>query len=64
MAQRLRLSVEEARIRVFNENIRCTVSIGVAEYPDDAQSPNGLIDQADKALYQAKAQGKNRVCPN
>jgi diguanylate cyclase (GGDEF)-like protein len=64
VAQRLRLSVEEARIRVFNENIRCTVSIGVASYPDDAQSPNGLIDQADKALYQAKAQGRNRVCSN
>ena len=64
VAQRLRLSVEEARIRVFNENIRCTVSIGVAGYPDDAQSPNGLIDQADKALYQAKAQGRNRVCSN
>ena len=64
VAQRLRLSVEEARIRVFNENIRCTVSIGVAEYPNDAQSLNGLIDQADKALYQAKAQGRNRVCSN
>lgn len=62
VAQRLCSSVEGARIRVFNENIKCTISIGVSAYPDDAQSPNGLIDKADKALYQAKAQGRNRAC--
>ena len=64
VAQRLCLSVEEARIRVYNENIRCTISIGVSVYPDDAQAVSGLIDKADKALYQAKAQGRNRVCSN
>jgi len=38
-----------------------TVSIGVATYPDHATTVDGLIEVADKALYQAKAAGKNRV---
>jgi len=37
------------------------VSIGVAEYPYDANTPYTLIDIADQALYQAKHQGCNRV---
>ncbi len=39
-----------------------TVSIGVASLPGQAiQSPTGFIELADRALYQAKQQGKNRV---
>jgi len=39
-----------------------TVSLGVAAFPDDAQSELELIRQADQRLYQAKRAGKNRVC--
>lgn len=38
-----------------------TVSIGVAGFPDHAESPAGLIDAADTALYAAKAAGRNTV---
>ncbi len=38
-----------------------TISIGVAAYPDHAKTVDGLIEAADKALYEAKAAGKNRV---
>lgn len=39
-----------------------TVSIGVAALvPDGESRPEGLIAQADRALYQAKAQGRNCV---
>lgn len=41
---------------------RVTVSIGVATFPDDAILRDELIIIADKALYQAKKMGKNRVC--
>jgi len=38
------------------------ISIGIATFPNDAQSKEGLIKAADKALYTAKELGKNRVC--
>ncbi|MCG6535875.1 MAG: sensor domain-containing diguanylate cyclase [Syntrophales bacterium LBB04] len=38
-----------------------TISIGLATYPDDADSIQTLIDRADAALYEAKHKGRNRV---
>jgi diguanylate cyclase (GGDEF)-like protein len=38
-----------------------TISIGLATYPDDADSIQTLIGTADSALYEAKHQGRNRV---
>lgn len=38
-----------------------TISLGLAAYPDDAAELLELINNADKAMYAAKAQGKNRV---
>ncbi|MFA5393609.1 MAG: sensor domain-containing diguanylate cyclase [Candidatus Ratteibacteria bacterium] len=39
-----------------------TISIGLATFPDDATLPEELINKADKALYQAKESGRDRVC--
>lgn len=61
VAERLRANIQEARIKVFNEELNCTISIGVAAFPDDDQQVNALLDKADKALYRAKMQGKNRA---
>ncbi|MCM8777992.1 MAG: GGDEF domain-containing protein [Candidatus Omnitrophica bacterium] len=41
---------------------KITVSIGVAEFPSDAQDRDNLIKMADEALYCAKQKGRNRVC--
>ncbi|MFA6451438.1 MAG: sensor domain-containing diguanylate cyclase [bacterium] len=38
-----------------------TCSIGVASYPEDATDEEALFFNADKALYKAKSDGKNRV---
>jgi diguanylate cyclase (GGDEF)-like protein len=38
-----------------------TVSAGVACYPDDAATPQALLERAAQALYQAKAAGRNAV---
>ena len=40
---------------------RITVSIGVAEANESTPTPESLIDAADSALYEAKANGRNRV---
>lgn len=40
---------------------RLTVSVGLSSFPEDAETIDGLIDSADRALYQAKHSGKNRV---
>jgi two-component system, cell cycle response regulator len=38
-----------------------TISIGVASYPEHGTSRDALVRAADKALYQAKQDGRNRV---
>jgi len=38
-----------------------TGSVGIALYPTDSESPNGLLEAADAAMYAAKRGGKNRV---
>jgi len=61
-AERIRAAVESESIHAYDENLRSTVSIGISSFPDDASEVKSLIDKADKALYQAKQSGRNRVC--
>ena len=44
------------------EYVAVTVSIGVAMTVQGAQSPESVIKAADRALYQAKGNGRNQVC--
>ena len=57
VAERIRSHVEGA---AFPER-RVTLSIGVAEFPADADSAQSIIAIADKALYVAKRGGRNQV---
>ncbi len=63
IAERIRQDVAE--VRFMGENIPSnqwlTISLGVAEFPTDANTIDELIDKADKAMYLAKARGKNRI---
>ncbi len=42
---------------------KVTLSIGVATFPENADSPQTLIKRADDSLYKAKTAGRNRVGP-
>jgi diguanylate cyclase (GGDEF)-like protein len=59
IAERIRKLVEEASPATGRS---MTVSLGLAEFPDDAQAELELIRLADQRLYQAKRSGKNQVC--
>ncbi len=62
LAERFRARVEETPIVTTNgDDLRGTVSIGVAQWDDAMDSPDELIRQADHAMYQAKATGRNRT---
>jgi diguanylate cyclase (GGDEF)-like protein len=39
-----------------------TISLGIATFPGTMQTAGELVEAADAALYQAKAQGRNRTC--
>lgn len=62
VAERIRLNVDHTQIKAVNQSFHCTISIGVSSYPEDAEQISSLIDKADKALYIAKAKGRNRSC--
>src|SRR5690606_11277634 len=42
--------------------LRLTISIGVATCPDHGRTREAVLDAADKAMYRAKSEGRNRVC--
>ena len=61
MAERIRTAVAGLKIPVGDTLLRQTLSIGMAQFPSDGESVNAVIKRADLALYQAKAEGRNRV---
>jgi diguanylate cyclase (GGDEF)-like protein len=59
-AERLRQLLDSEQLHIDRYPHRVTASFGVAEY-HRGQSIEAVLKQADVALYQAKAQGRNRV---
>jgi diguanylate cyclase (GGDEF)-like protein len=54
--------VSELRLYYRGEALHdVTISIGVAMYPYNADTVEQLLSVADRALYEAKHQGRNRV---
>ncbi len=61
LAEELRKVVQANKIVLRRQETNVTVSIGVAACPGDAEDETGLIFKADKAMYEAKQKGRNRV---
>lgn len=60
--ERLRKNVEMYPFSYGGESFNVTVSIGVCEKKSDVSTAFNLFEYADKALYSAKNNGRNRVC--
>ncbi len=71
VAERIRSNIARHNFKVFNVETRVTVSIGIAAFPEDVREwpskikesdlSTHLIVEADKSLYRAKEEGRNRV---
>jgi diguanylate cyclase (GGDEF)-like protein len=60
-ADRVREAIGDLELSADDPLHRVTISLGVANYPIDAVNPDDLIRCADRAMYIAKARGKDQV---
>jgi diguanylate cyclase len=61
MAERIRNVVRDHSAQFRDETLAVTVSIGIAQWRAD-EDVQSLVERADKALYAAKTQGRDRSC--
>ncbi len=59
-AEELRKDVRRTTFPTDGEMLSVTVSLGIASFPEHVGSKEELIDRADRALYAAKENGRNR----
>ncbi|MBM3461176.1 MAG: diguanylate cyclase [Armatimonadetes bacterium] len=60
-AERVVREMSEHRLRYEDTELRTTISIGIASYPSQGDTVEGLLRAADASLYRAKTEGRNRV---
>jgi diguanylate cyclase (GGDEF)-like protein len=61
-AARLCKCVREAQFPVGGQNLKVTVSIGVAQFQPGVDTWDSLLNRADTAMYEAKKKGRDRSC--
>lgn len=63
VAERLRAQLERSEVEIgAGQSVRVTVSAGISELRGAAHDLDGLLKDADEALYRAKRAGRNQVC--
>lgn len=60
-SQRLRGLIKSQSIQIDQKPVPVTCSIGISTFSRDSQDPIEVLEMAEKALYRAKFQGKDRV---
>ncbi len=61
IAERLRIAVEKNRFQIIGVEVRVTISIGVARFPENGDSEKSILELADSAMYHVKKHGRNSV---
>jgi PleD family two-component response regulator len=64
IAERVRTKIEGLSVVVAHYNIKVTPNFGISEFDVKDALPLQAMKRADKVLYQAKADGWNRVRSN
>ena len=57
-----KVRAELAGMRIAGMDRAVTASFGVSSFPNDGLEPDALLRTADRALYRAKSDGRDRVC--
>jgi diguanylate cyclase (GGDEF)-like protein len=60
IAEKIRLNIQQLKIKLPEGVIQKTISMGVSEFPTDTGTLWSCIKYADVALYRAKDEGRNR----
>jgi diguanylate cyclase (GGDEF)-like protein/PAS domain S-box-containing protein len=61
LAEQYRASFQESAAVLGGKEIRATLSLGVALFPDHGVTSREVIAAADRALYESKRKGRNRI---
>ena len=62
LCERVRTTIEQSSVSVAQHEVRFTVSIGVAHWRGEGDTVEAILARADMAMYDAKHEGRNRVC--
>jgi diguanylate cyclase (GGDEF)-like protein len=61
VAERIRTRIAETPLELEHKQVVSSVSIGIACYPEDGRTLDSLAAHADRALYAAKQEGRNKT---
>ena len=61
VAEKIKNNIKNMPFKFKGGDLIVTLSIGIATYPENAADNETLIEKADRALYESKNQGKNKV---